>query len=92
MSKSNIFLSVIIGSFIGALFGVLFAPDKGEKTRKQIAQKSDEYSDLVKTEFDDFVKTMRKKYDNALEETEELISKGKTKADDLKNEVRKALK
>lgn len=92
MSKLNVLFSVIIGSFIGALFGVLFAPDKGEKTRKQLAQKSDEYSDLVKTEFDDFVKTMRKKYDNALEETEELISKGKTKADDLKNEVRKALK
>ncbi len=92
MSKTNILISVIVGSFIGALLGVLFAPDKGEKTRKQIAQKSDEYSDLVKSEFDDFVKTMRKKYQSALDDTEEIISKGKARADELKNEVKKVLK
>ncbi len=92
MSKTNILISVIIGSFIGALLGVLYAPEKGEKTRKQIAQKSDEYSDLVKSEFDDFVKSMRKKYESALDDTEEIINKGKTKAEELRNEVKKALK
>lgn len=92
MSKTNILVSVIIGSFIGALLGVLYAPEKGEKTRKQIAQKSDEYSDLVKSEFDDFVKSMRKKYESALDDTEEIINKGKTKAEELRNEVKKALK
>ncbi len=92
MSKGNILISVIIGSFIGAVLGVLFAPDKGEKTRKQIAKKSDEYSDMVKTEFDDLVKTMRKKYETALDDTEQIISKGKAKAEELRNEVKKALK
>ncbi len=92
MSKGNILISVIIGSFIGALLGVLFAPDKGERTRKQIVKKSDEYGDLVKTEFDDFVKTMRKKYETALDDTEQIISKGRAKADELRNEVKKALK
>lgn len=83
--------SVIIGSFIGALFGVLFAPEKGEKTRKQISKKSDEYADVVKSEFDDFVKNMRNKYESALNDTEELINKGKTKADELKDEVKKSV-
>ncbi len=92
MSKINILISVVIGSFIGALFGVLYAPEKGEKTRKQISKKSDEYSDLVKAEFDDFVKTMRKKYESALDDTEKIITKGKSKAEDLRNEVKKALK
>ncbi len=92
MSRGNILVSVIIGSFIGALLGVLFAPDKGENTRKQIAKKSDEYGDLVKTELDDFVKTMRKKYESALNDTEEIISKGKAKAEELRNEVKKAMK
>lgn len=92
MSKLNMLLSVIIGSFVGALLGVLFAPDKGEKTRKQLSKKSDEYVDTVKSEFDDFVKTMRKKYDSALNETENVINKGKTKAEDLKKDVQKALK
>ncbi len=92
MSKTNILISVVIGSFIGALLGVLYAPDKGEKTRKQIAKKGDEYSDLVKSEFDEFAKTMRKKYEAALDDTEQIINKGKSKAEDLRNEVRKALK
>jgi gas vesicle protein len=92
MSKGNILISVIIGSFVGALLGVLFAPDKGENTRKQIAKKGDEYSDVVKTELDDFVKTMRKKYETALNDTEDIIAKGKAKADDLRNEVKKVMK
>ncbi len=92
MSKGNILISVIIGSFVGALMGVLFAPDKGQNTRKQIAKKSDEYGDLVKTEFDDFAKTMRKKYEAALSDTEDIISKGKAKADELRSELKKAMK
>jgi len=35
---------------------------------------------------------MRKKYESALDDTENIISKGKAKADDLRNEVKKALK
>ncbi|MEX0680978.1 MAG: YtxH domain-containing protein [Balneolales bacterium] len=92
MSKPNFLFSVIIGSFIGALLGVLFAPDKGEKTRKLISEKSDEYAGTAKSEFDDFVKNMRKKYETALHDTEEFIGKGKSKADELKNDVKKVMK
>ena len=92
MSKLNMLISVIIGSFIGALFGVLFAPDKGEKTRKQLSKKGDEYADAVKSELDDFVKNMQKRYESALKETDEIISKGKSKAEDLKNDVKSAVK
>lgn len=90
MSKGNILISVVIGAFAGALLGVLFAPDKGENTRKQIAKKSDEYSDIAKTEFDDFVKTMRKKYEMALDDAEEIIEKGEAKADVVRKEAKKA--
>ena len=92
MSKLNMLVSVIIGSFIGAVLGFLFAPDKGERTRKQLSKKSDEYTDMVRSEFDDFVKTMRKKYETALDDTEDIINKGKSKAEDLRNEVKKAMK
>ncbi len=92
MNKVNMLISVVIGSFIGALLGVLFAPDKGEKTRKQLSKKGDEYTEAVKSELDDFVKNMRKKYESALKDTEEIINKGKARADDLKNDVKKILK
>ncbi len=91
MNKLNMLISVILGSFIGALLGVLFAPDRGDKTRKQISKKSDEYAELLKSEVDDFAKNLRKKYESALSDTEELINKGKSRAVDLKEDVKKKL-
>ncbi len=39
-SNSNTALGVLAGAAIGALAGILFAPDKGSNTRKKIAEQS----------------------------------------------------
>ncbi len=66
-SEGNI-LSFIAGVAIGALIGVLVAPDKGENTRGRIAKKSNELvSDLedridaAKSELDKFATTLRRR-------------------------------
>lgn len=66
MSRLNILVSAIVGSFIGAVLGVLFAPDKGENTRKQLSEKGDEYAEVFKSEMDEFLKKVQSKYDVAL--------------------------
>ena len=38
MESSKVVLGVIGGVAVGALLGVLFAPDKGSKTRKKILE------------------------------------------------------
>lgn len=40
-------LAVIIGSAIGATLGILYAPDKGENTRRLIAEKASETKDSL---------------------------------------------
>jgi gas vesicle protein len=39
MKNSNVVLGVIAGAAIGALLGVLYAPDKGTNTRKKLRSK-----------------------------------------------------
>ncbi|WP_430908088.1 YtxH domain-containing protein [Maribacter sp. 2-571] len=39
-SNSNTALGVLAGAAVGALAGILFAPDKGSNTRKKIAEQS----------------------------------------------------
>ena len=44
-NSGNTMLAVIIGSAIGATLGILYAPDKGENTRRLIADKASETKD-----------------------------------------------
>lgn len=43
MEKDKLIITAITGVLGGALLGVLFAPEKGTKTRKNIADKRDGY-------------------------------------------------
>lgn len=78
MSYKKTMIGFAAGAAIGALAGILFAPDKGSKTRKKIADKSEELTDSVKTSFsnmiDDF-KNMYTKEDKKHVVQNELLSK-----------------
>ena len=70
-------LDVLAGLATGVVIGVLFAPDKGSKTRKKIKTKSIEAKESLKKEFDGFLDTVSKKYESILKNGEEIIEKGR---------------
>ncbi len=74
--KSNV-LGVVVGLAAGALLGVLFAPEKGSKTRKKIKNKSVEAKDNLKEEFDGFLDSVSKKYDDIIKNGKEIVDKEK---------------
>lgn len=74
--KSNV-LGVVAGLAAGALLGVLFAPEKGSKTRKKIKNKSVEAKDNLKEEFDGFLDSVSKKYDDIIKNGKEIVDKEK---------------
>lgn len=55
MSKVNVVIGALAGVAVGALLGVLFAPDQGKETRRKISKKSKESAESLKGKFNDFV-------------------------------------
>jgi gas vesicle protein len=76
--KSNV-LGIVAGVAVGALLGVLFAPDKGSKTRKKIKNKTSELKKNLKEEFDDFLDAASKKYNSVVDKGENVLEKEKEK-------------
>jgi gas vesicle protein len=70
-NTGNIIAGLLIGTAIGATLGILFAPDKGVRTRKKILHKSDELTDGLTKKLDEFIDTVQKEYGKAKERAAE---------------------
>ena len=84
MRADKLILGVLGGVAVGALMGVLFAPEKGSKTRKKILDKSSDYADDLKYKFDGLLETVNEKYENIVQEGGNLITEGKAKFNNTK--------
>lgn len=97
MSDKNAFVnilgsvlkSVFISAAAGIITGILFAPDKGSNTRKEISKKGKEYTDLARDEFEEFMEYTRKKYEDSRKQAGNLIEKGEETAKELKEKINK---
>lgn len=78
MNSGKIVLGVVAGVAIGALLGVLLAPDKGSVTRKNISKKTEGYADDLKKKFNEYIESLTQKFTASKEEAEDVIEKGKT--------------
>ncbi len=87
MSNSKTLLGIVAGAAIGALAGILFAPDKGSETRKKISENTGDLADSVKNSFGEFVDNLKNVYANAENKTEDFKDKARAKMNNLKTEV-----
>lgn len=88
MSTRNVLLGTITGFALGAITGILFAPKKGSKTRRQIKEKGDDYVDELKSKFDEFSDSFIEKFETAQKDAENLAENGKSKFEEVKKEVK----
>jgi gas vesicle protein len=79
MNSGKILLGVLAGIAIGAITGILFAPEKGSTTRKNIADKSDAYANKLGSQFKGFVEGMTEKFESMTNEAEAMAENGASK-------------
>ena len=65
---------ILLGIALGGFLAVLYAPERGDKTRKRLAKKGGKWLDETT---DQFGKTMGKKVEKSLENASELVEKGR---------------
>jgi gas vesicle protein len=87
MKRGTIILGIVGGVAVGALLGILLAPDKGERTRKRILRKGEDYMDVVKDKFNDVVEEMNEKMDGVAKEAVNMMRRNKVKANTMVDEV-----
>ena len=75
--------ALLVGSVIGGVIGVLFAPDKGSETRKRLMTKGGDLTDSLKNKFNSFVDDSEQAYENTkqkVKDTADNVSKAYNKA------------
>jgi gas vesicle protein len=79
MNAGKIITGILIGAAVGAVLGILFAPDKGSATRKKISQKASDFSDSIKEKFTDMVDTVSEKFETGKKAMTNIARKGRNR-------------
>ena len=58
MKSGKLVLGLLAGVAAGAVLGILFAPNEGSKTRRKILGKGEKYSEELKKEVEELVRTI----------------------------------
>jgi gas vesicle protein len=86
-TSGNSLIALLTGALIGAGIGILYAPDKGTKTRGKIKDGLQEAKDDLKQKFDDVSEQLKSKLNNSkdnLEDSfEDMVSNVSHKTEDL---------
>lgn len=72
MKTNQTLIGILGGVAIGTVLGVLFAPDKGSKTREKIAEKGTDVAHNLKDKVNTIVKSSTEKYNSFLNKGKEL--------------------
>ncbi|GGE13200.1 YtxH domain-containing protein [Psychroflexus salis] len=94
-NTGNTLIALITGAAVGAGLGLLYAPQSGEKTRKQLKKEAKNAKRSLEGKYEEaysqlgeFAESAKSKFENQLNST---FSKAKTKSEDLINSMENEL-
>jgi gas vesicle protein len=85
---SNAMMAFITGAAIGAILGVLYAPDKGSATREKLSFRLDKYKKMLEEFLDDLVEGKETALTSeAKSQGQKVVSEAKNKAEQLLGDI-----
>jgi gas vesicle protein len=91
MSTGKVVLGAVAGLAVGAILGVLFAPEKGSVTRQKIVDEGHDLADGVKSKYKEFADSVTDKFKSAKNDAQEFAENGKAKYEEVKKDANNAL-
>lgn len=91
MNTGKVVLGTLAGFAIGAITGILFAPEKGSSIRKRLMDKSSESLDGLKSKFSRFRNSITEKLKSTEKDAEGFSVEGKAKCDDENKAVKNVI-
>ena len=86
-TRNNGLIALLAGAAVGLGLGILFAPDKGSKTREKIKDSLDDLKDEMKTKFNSLEGEAKENFSKTKEElkdtVDELLSHSSYKAEEV---------
>lgn len=89
--KTNSMFVFALGAGIGAVLGVLYAPDSGNNTRDKLSYRLGKYRNELEDLIDDLVEGKSLPDNLAKSEGDKVITEAKSKAENLLNDVNKLI-
>ena len=86
-NRGDFIAGIVVGGFLGAIIGILYAPKSGKETREEIGKKTDELLSKAKEEYDNAIEKSRKAYEAALEKFKQLELQTQKKVDEVGEKV-----
>lgn len=87
MSKTSNILFLVSGAAVGAVAGILFAPEKGRETRSWLSYRLEKYRDTLSDLLEELVEDRNLVTTNAKSEGQRVIQDAKDKAEKLLGDV-----
>jgi gas vesicle protein len=87
MDSTKVLLGFLGGLAVGAIAGILLAPEKGSETRKKVMNLASDVTDAVEDSIHQALDKVKDKYSQTVREGEELANEALSKMSEVKKDL-----